>query len=54
MSNQGVNKLADQNIRSEFSRHWLLVLVCAVGIGVGVSALPLYPILSAASINQIF
>ncbi|MEK9911805.1 MAG: MFS transporter, partial [Candidatus Puniceispirillum sp.] len=26
----------------EFSRHWLLVLVCAVGIGVGVSALPFY------------
>ena len=42
MSNQGINKLADQNIRSEFSRHWLLVLVCAVGIGVGVSALPFY------------
>jgi MFS family permease len=42
MSNQGINKLADQNIGSEFSRHWLLVLVCAVGIGVGVSALPFY------------
>ena len=42
MSIQGINKLADQNIRSEFSRHWLLVLVCAVGIGVGVSALPFY------------
>ena len=42
MSNQGINKLADQNIRSEFSRHWLLVVVCAVGIGVGVSALPFY------------
>ena len=27
---------------SEFSRHWLLVLVCAVGIGVGVSSLPFY------------
>jgi MFS family permease len=42
MSIQGINKLADQNIRSEFSRHWLLVVVCAVGIGVGVSALPFY------------
>jgi predicted MFS family arabinose efflux permease len=42
MSNQGINKLADQNIGSEFSRHWLLVVVCAVGIGVGVSALPFY------------
>lgn len=42
MSNQGLNKVADQDIESEFSRHWLLVLVCAVGIGVGVSALPFY------------
>jgi MFS family permease len=42
MSKQGINKLGDQNIGSEFSRHWLLVLVCAVGIGVGVSALPFY------------
>lgn len=42
MSNQGINKGADQNIGSEFSRHWLLVLVCAIGIGVGVSALPFY------------
>ena len=42
MSNRGINKLDDQNIGSEFSRHWLLVLVCAVGIGVGVSALPFY------------
>ena len=42
MSNQGINKVADQNIGSEFSRHWLLVLVCAIGIGVGVSALPFY------------
>ena len=42
MSNQGINKAADQNIGSEFSRHWLLVLVCAIGIGVGVSALPFY------------
>jgi MFS family permease len=42
MSKQGINKGADQNIGSEFSRHWLLVLVCAVGIGVGVSALPFY------------
>jgi MFS family permease len=42
MSKQGINKLGDQNIGSELSRHWLLVLVCAVGIGVGVSALPFY------------
>lgn len=42
MSNQGINKGVDQNIGSEFSRHWLLVLVCAIGIGVGVSALPFY------------
>ena len=42
MSKQGINKLGDQNIGSEFSRHWLLVLVCAIGIGVGVSALPFY------------
>jgi MFS family permease len=34
---------AEEQFRgSEFSRHWLLVLVCAVGIGVGVSALPFY------------
>jgi MFS family permease len=32
----------DQNTNGEFSRHWLLVLVCAVGIGVGVSSLPFY------------
>ena len=32
----------DQNTDGEFSRHWLLVLVCAVGIGVGVSSLPFY------------
>ena len=42
MSNQGINKGADQNIGSEFSRHWLLVLVSAIGIGVGVTALPFY------------
>jgi MFS family permease len=42
MSNQGINKVADENIGNEFSRHWLLVLVCAIGIGVGVSALPFY------------
>jgi MFS family permease len=35
MSNQ-------KKLNSEFSRHWLLVLVCAVGIGVGVSSLPFY------------
>jgi MFS family permease len=34
--------VADENIGNEFSRHWLLVLVCAIGIGVGVSALPFY------------
>jgi MFS family permease len=32
----------DQNTNGEFSRHWLLVLVCAVGIGIGVSSLPFY------------
>ena len=42
MSNQDSQKMTDQNTGSEFSRHWLLVLVCAVGIGVGVSALPFY------------
>ena len=34
--------VVDQFRGSELSRHWLLVLVCAVGIGVGVSALPFY------------
>jgi len=42
MSNEKSQKINDQNIGSEFSRHWLLVLVCAAGIGVGVSALPFY------------
>jgi len=42
MSNQDSQKMTGQNTGSEFSRHWLLVLVCAVGIGVGVSALPFY------------
>ena len=42
MNNQDINKAPNPNIGSEFSRHWLLVLVCAVGIGVGVSALPFY------------
>ena len=34
--------MSNQKTSSEFSRHWLLVLVCAVGIGVGVSSLPFY------------
>ena len=34
--------MSNQKTGSEFSRHWLLVLVCAVGIGVGVSSLPFY------------
>ncbi len=42
MSNQQSQNINDQNTGSEFSRHWLLVLVCAVGIGVGVSSLPFY------------
>ena len=42
MSNQESQNINDQNTGSEFSRHWLLVLVCAVGIGVGVSSLPFY------------
>lgn len=42
MSNQGSLTQNDQNSGGEFSRHWLLVLVCAVGIGVGVSSLPFY------------
>ena len=42
MSNHESQNINDQNIGSEFSRHWLLVLVCAVGIGVGVSSLPFY------------
>ena len=42
MSNQQSQNINDQNTGSEFSRHWLLVLVCAAGIGVGVSALPFY------------
>ena len=42
MNNQESQNINDQNTGSEFSRHWLLVLVCAVGIGVGVSSLPFY------------
>ncbi|MEP0203636.1 MAG: MFS transporter [Halioglobus sp.] len=42
MNSRESQKLVDQNAGSEFSRHWLLVLVCAAGIGVGVSALPFY------------
>ena len=34
--------MSNQKTGSEFSRHWLLVLVCAVGIGVCVSSLPFY------------
>ncbi|MDA7718027.1 MFS transporter [Pseudomonadales bacterium] len=42
MSIQESEKVGDQKPAGEFSRHWLLVLVCAAGIGVGVSALPFY------------
>jgi MFS family permease len=42
MSNQESQQMNDQNAGGEFSRNWLLVLVCAIGIGVGVSALPFY------------
>ncbi|MDG1443596.1 MAG: MFS transporter [Pseudomonadales bacterium] len=42
MSNQESQQMNDQNTGGEFSRNWLLVLVCALGIGVGVSALPFY------------
>lgn len=42
MSNQKSQKINDQNTGNEFSHHWPLVLVCAVGIGVGVSSLPFY------------
>ena len=42
MSNQQNQIINDHNTGGEFSRHWLLVLVCAAGIGVGVSALPFY------------
>jgi len=28
--------------QNEFAKHWLLVLVCALGIGIGVSSLPFY------------
>ena len=42
MDNQNNHELNHPSTGSEFSRHWLLVLVCAVGIGVGVSALPFY------------
>ena len=40
MNNPNSQTLNDHGTGSEFSRHWLLV--CAVGIGVGVSALPFY------------
>ena len=42
MSNRQNQIINDHNTGGEFSRHWLLVLVCAAGIGVGVSALPFY------------
>ena len=42
MSNQKSLKFNDENSDGGFSRHWLLVLVCAAGIGVGVSVLPFY------------
>ena len=42
MSSRESQEIKDRNTGSEFSHHWLLVLVCAVGIGVGVSALPFY------------
>ena len=42
MNNPNSQTLNDHGTGSEFSRHWLLVLVCAVGIGVGVSSLPFY------------
>ncbi len=32
----------DVTPKNEFSKHWLLVLVCALGIGIGVSSLPFY------------
>lgn len=42
MNNSRGQSLNDHSAGSEFSRHWLLVLVCAIGIGIGVSALPFY------------
>ena len=42
MSNQENLQVNNQSTGGEFSRHWLLVLVCAAGIGVGVSSLPFY------------
>ena len=42
MNHQNGHEPNQTTIVSEFARHWLLVLVCAVGIGVGVSALPFY------------
>jgi len=42
VDNQNSHEFNHPPTNSEFSRHWLLVLVCAVGIGVGVSALPFY------------
>ena len=42
MINQTEQKMSGDSRGGEFSQHWLLVLVCAVGIGVGVSALPFY------------
>ena len=35
MSNQENQNAGAPNTDGEFSRHWLLVLVCAIGIGVG-------------------
>ena len=42
MNEQNNQTIDNKNRSGEFSRHWLLVLVCAVGIGVGVSSLPFY------------
>ena len=42
MNHQNDHEPNQTTTGSEFSRHWLLVLVCAVGIGVGVSSLPFY------------
>ena len=42
MNEQNSQTIDNKNSNGEFSRHWLLVLVCAVGIGVGVSSLPFY------------
>lgn len=42
MNEQNNQTIDNKNRSGEFSRHWLLVLVCAVGIGIGVSSLPFY------------